>query len=179
MNTNINAVQLASKSVKIPDSPSEPVSLAADHYWSGRKGKSIIYVDIPTPEQLGMMDQPPYGSKKGDGSAEDLLWKRFNKLELKTQRAVIQAYHDEIAQAYGVKPELLTYGFSRKAGCSCGCSPGWLPQVVDPVTKRKSRLSGRTVVSITGMNAGRRAYLDGLKSERERRQAEQVIGAGI
>lgn len=179
MNTNNNAAQPAAKSVQIPGSPSEPVHLTANRYWSGSKGKSIIYVDIPTPEQLGMMDRPPYGSKKGDGSAENLLWKRFNKLELKTQRAAIQAYHNEIAQVYSVKPELLTYGFSRKAGCSCGCSPGWLPMVVDPVTKRKSRLGGRWVVNINGMNAAKRAYLDRIKAERERRLAEQVIGAGI
>jgi len=143
------------------------------------KNKSVIYVDIPYPEQLGLMDRPPYGSKKGDGTPEDKQWAEYNKVEKATQLMVINACHDEIAAAYGVPPSRLRYKFSRRAGCGCGCSPGWLPHTVQSSGKL-SRLTGTGVnIWINGMNDNKRAYLDKIKADREAREAEKLIGAGI
>lgn len=71
------------------------------------------------------MPVPPYGSTRGDGSAEDKAWKAYNRAEVANQR-------DLIEEALAQNPELATklgkLSFSRKAGCGCGCSPGFIAE---------------------------------------------------
>jgi hypothetical protein len=70
-------------------------------------------------EATGLV-RPPYGSSRGDGSAEDAAWKKYNRAELKVLRAKAEAL---------LEKEGITYGkmyWSRTAGCSCGCSPAFI-----------------------------------------------------
>ena len=69
------------------------------------------------------MDTPPYGSMRGDGSPEDKLWTRYNRLEVREMRAKLNRAMLVLSAAdgHGGGP----WAFSRKAGCSCGCSPGF------------------------------------------------------
>lgn len=77
-------------------------------------------------------DHPPYGSQRGDGSPEDKAWRRYNREEIRLQRALaaraLEALKAHGLQTYGVIVGTVETKFSRKAGCSCGCSPGLILQ---------------------------------------------------
>jgi hypothetical protein len=85
--------------------------------------KTRVYVSTPD-EGLGM-ECPPYGSWRGDGSAEDLAWKAYNKLELAAMRTLIATF-GPVFRRHTQAPETVKFSFSRKAGCSCPCSPGFV-----------------------------------------------------
>lgn len=92
---------------------------------SSKQKHSILYVDVPfSPEELkwgNITTQPPV-SVKGKDPENDKAWRKYNKAEVSMERFVIQqAAKDGVLDEDFVK-EL---NFSRKAGCSCGCSPGW------------------------------------------------------
>lgn len=72
-------------------------------------------------------EHPPYGYK-GDDVDDDRCWRRYNKEERRLQREVITealAADDELAIKLGDPSKLR---WSRKAGCACGCSPGWIAE---------------------------------------------------
>lgn len=76
------------------------------------------------PEEIygsGFTCRPEY-SIKGENPDNDKLWKKYNRFEVATQKKLI-----EKAIELKLIPEDVLEGlsFSRKAGCSCGCSPGW------------------------------------------------------
>lgn len=82
------------------------------------KPKLFIF-DAPNPEDLvtGGMERPPYGTK-GENAENDKAWRKYNRIELKAMRA----FAEPIAAHYGADK----ISYSRKAGCSCGCSPGFI-----------------------------------------------------
>lgn len=92
----------------------------------GSKQKhTILYISNPfSPEELnwkGITEQPPH-SVKGDDPDNDKIWRKYNKAEVDLQRIIInQAVQDGlIAEDFAKQLK-----WSRKAGCQCGCSPGW------------------------------------------------------
>lgn len=78
---------------------------------------------VPDPEEIsycGITAQPRY-SLKGEDKANDKAWRIYNRAEVSLQRMVIERLVLE-----GVIPAFFSkFTFSRTAGCSCGCSPGW------------------------------------------------------
>ena len=93
--------------------------------YGSRQKHTILYVVNPfDPEDLkhsGITKRPEY-SAKGDNTELDKEWKRYNKAELMIQKRIIsQAVRDGLLDTDLAK-ELK---WSRKAGCACGCSPGW------------------------------------------------------
>lgn len=64
------------------------------------------------------MERPKY-SIKGEDPENDRLWVAYNRLELKLMREKIATAFEEA----GIEGKL---SFSRKAGCSCGCSAGFI-----------------------------------------------------
>jgi len=90
-----------------------------------RQKHTILYISNPfSPEDLkhsGITKQPEY-SHKGEDKELDKEWKRYNKAELMIQKRIIsQAVQDGLLD----KDLAQELKWSRKAGCSCGCSPGW------------------------------------------------------
>lgn len=87
---------------------------------------TTLHVSCPfDPEEVkhsGFTKRPDY-SLKGDNKELDKEWRRYNKAELLLQRRIIAK-----AVADGMIPEQIIQEakWSRKAGCSCGCSPGWI-----------------------------------------------------
>lgn len=67
----------------------------------------------------------PGPSVRGDGSDADRAWKRYNREERRLQREVID---EVLAQDTELANHLGRLTWSRKAGCSCGCSPGWIAE---------------------------------------------------
>lgn len=81
----------------------------ADSY---RAIKHLVFVSgTPDPD----MPMPAY-SIKGNDPANDAAWRAYNNREIAIMRAAA-------AEALDLDPAELR--FSRKAGCSCGCSPGF------------------------------------------------------
>lgn len=85
--------------------------------YGERSVKPRVFVTVDEDEIP--MERPPYGSSRGDGSAEDKLWRKYNKLERDLMRAKAEAVLGEL----GITAKLT---FSRTAGCSCPCSPGFV-----------------------------------------------------
>jgi hypothetical protein len=85
--------------------------------------RARVYVTIPwDPEDVqvnGITERPPY-SVKGTNPANDNLWKRYNQAEVRLMREAVDK-----AMELDLIPRD-SYSFSRKAGCSCGCSPGMI-----------------------------------------------------
>lgn len=71
-------------------------------------------------------EHPPY-SLKGEDAANDAAWRKYNREEVRLQKALAERGLAALKQTEGFR--LFGSGelrFSRKAGCSCGCSPGML-----------------------------------------------------
>lgn len=86
-----------------------------------KTGRIRVYVsgqDEPT-------SPVPGPSVRGDGSDADQAWRRYNREEIRLMREVVE-------EAFAADPELAEQlgkvVFSKKAGCSCGCSPGFIAE---------------------------------------------------
>lgn len=77
-----------------------------------RYSKARAYVWYPTEQFCG--EAPPF-SMKGEDPANDKAWRAYNKREVAVMR--------DILALLGV--DTTEWSFSRKAGCGCGCSPGF------------------------------------------------------
>jgi hypothetical protein len=89
-------------------------------YYRGFRKATRIYVDVPNEAaeaRSGIkLDSLRY-TQKGDDKAMDALWRKFNKAEADLRKEAALAWLTE----HGVKD--VQVRFSRKGGCSCGCSP--------------------------------------------------------
>jgi len=99
---------------------SKPGSYGRSH----SKHSVYVWSDLEPLEIYGMKE-PEY-SVKGENPELDKAWRKYNKAEQEIQRAIIQ-------EALTLHPELFDnpegLKWSRKAGCACGCSPGWKTSV--------------------------------------------------
>jgi hypothetical protein len=88
----------------------------------GRRARAYVEID---PADVPI-EQPPYGSVRGDGSDEDKAWAAFNRAEITAMRRKLAEVTPVLEAAYAL-PSGATWQFSRKAGCSmCDCSPGFV-----------------------------------------------------
>jgi len=84
-----------------------------------------VYVHGTCPEQLGLVDAKPLYTHRGDDPENDKAWKSYNRDEVRVMRAFADRALPDACNALGIDvPIELKY--SRKAGCSCGCSPGFI-----------------------------------------------------
>lgn len=100
------------------------VSIRPEPYGSKQK-HTILYISNPfDPEELkysGITKRPEY-TRRGDFPEIDKEWKVYNKAELQTQKKIIaKAVQDGLIDS----KLAIELKFSKKAGCACGCSPGW------------------------------------------------------
>jgi hypothetical protein len=79
------------------------------------------YVSIRDVE-LG--DHPPY-SMRGDDPENDKAWRAYNRAELNAMKLKLSRVSAVLELAFGKEPGA-AWSFSRKAGCSCPCSPGFI-----------------------------------------------------
>lgn len=83
-----------------------------------------VELDIPTPEYTA----------RGEDPANDKAWDAYNRAEVKAMKADIEAAAKELIfrytpdQSFAAINAALTEGlkFSKRAGCSCGCSAGFV-----------------------------------------------------
>lgn len=89
-------------------------------------GRHVLYVDAPDPEEFGYPTHPEY-CLKGDNEKVDREWRKYNRLAVEIMKAFAFPHLKEAMTALGINwlPDASEYKFSRKAGCSCGCSPGF------------------------------------------------------
>lgn len=115
---------------KIPYYGEANCELKLDISWRNDKtnrNRGTLHISLPwSPEEIpgsGWTEHPPYGSTKGEDPQVDKLWKRYNRAELALQK---QALGLAAQQGWLTVEEVAEAKWSRKAGCSCGCSPGWI-----------------------------------------------------
>lgn len=83
--------------------------------------KTRVYVDIDHLE-VGL-PTPPYGPK-GDDTANDAAWRRYNRREVEVMATRRDRAFTALSRYLGEPAP--AFRFSRKAGCSCGCSSGFI-----------------------------------------------------
>jgi hypothetical protein len=83
-----------------------------------------VYVQIPDVD-LGM-EHPAFGSVRGSGTDDDKAWRKYNRLEMKVMRALIETFVSLIRTLTEFDETDIGFRFSRKAGCTCPCSPGFV-----------------------------------------------------
>lgn len=97
-----------------------------DH-WADRKlTKTRIYTDVTeqeVKEQYGL-DKPEY-TIYGEDPENDKAWKKYNRAEVAIMKTKVTNMLHSFVDFDGV-----TVKFSRKAGCSCPCSPGFVASVL-------------------------------------------------
>ena len=87
-------------------------------------GKTRVYAS--NADSAIEMEEPPYGSTRGDGSPEDAAWRKYNNLERRAMRTMIDAARPVLAALTSL-PADAKASFSRHAGCNmCPCSPGFI-----------------------------------------------------
>jgi hypothetical protein len=79
------------------------------------------YVDI---SDVNLGGHPPY-SMKGDDPTNDAAWRAFNRKELNAMKLKLSRVRPVLERVFGMAPGAF-WSFSRKAGCSCSCSPGFV-----------------------------------------------------
>jgi len=77
---------------------------------------SISAEDVPLPI-------PPLFAEDGE-TPNDAAWAAYNRAEVRVMRTRLREAH-AVMRAAGYAPDG-SYAFSRKAGCGCGCSPGFI-----------------------------------------------------
>lgn len=65
------------------------------------------------------VEQPLY-TLRGEDPENDKAWDRFNRLQVRLIKEPVRAWLD----AHGMSD--VKVNWSRKAGCSCGCSPAFI-----------------------------------------------------
>lgn len=103
-----------------------------DHGTSGRarNSKTRIYTgatEEEIKEQFGL-DRPAY-SRMGEDPVLDAAWRAYNRAEIAVMRAKVTTWLREAGCDVTVK-------FSRHAGCSCSCAPGF---IADKMIRRGNR----------------------------------------
>lgn len=147
--------------------------------WKHRSKKSMIMVSGPSPTELTGLPQPKY-TIKGQDPAVDKLWRKYNRIELSVQRAFLDLKHRELLSAFGfaVGDGRLQFKWSRTAGCSCGCSPGWLPY--RDGRRIHSAVDGkRVVVSIAAVTPAMKTAMQEQKATTASKSAELMLAGGI
>lgn len=97
--------------------------------WDGRNKWGMTRVYTPWVETN--MELPTF-SIKGQDKEADRKWKKYNKEEVRLMRVILDDVkeglrvsgntdHEQIVEMLSNYPR-----FSRKAGCSCSCSPGFI-----------------------------------------------------
>lgn len=88
--------------------------------WSrSRQKKSRLYYG-ETGVMLKVVGDHPGYSRRGDDAENDKAWRKYNRTESELARAAIEAAFPQFGKS----------SFSRYAGCSCPCSPGFISQVL-------------------------------------------------
>jgi hypothetical protein len=122
------------------------VRVARDTDWKARNNKMRAYVWGPGDEldetnlervakQVGA---PNIYTKRGDYPLLDKAWDAHNKMIVAAKRSALEV----VLNAIKADTDKLKIKFSRKAGCSCGCSPGFIiegeaPRGTDMFIERK------------------------------------------
>jgi len=103
------------------------------HSWQDRRAPKTVRVYAPSVEPE--MEMPPFG-RKGENADNDKAWRDYNREELRLMREELElalkeakaeaAVRDEGVWAPVIEALEMKLRFSRKAGCSCPCSPGFI-----------------------------------------------------
>lgn len=89
--------------------------------YPSKNRKTRVHAPVSRAEVLERfgLELPPF-SVKGKDPEVDIAWRKYNRAEITIMRERARKWLDD----NGLSDVKLS--FSRKAGCSCGCSPGFI-----------------------------------------------------
>jgi hypothetical protein len=139
------------------------------HFYPDKQKHTIVSLfGAPDPEELnfnGIACRPEPSIKRED-PVNDKLWRKYNKAEKILQMELMK---EAVRKGLMEEEVLQDLTFSRKAGCSCGCSPGWVKRDY----KRRSLFLTLVVPSKQKkLDESRKEY---LSQQEERTMASMVI----
>ena len=105
----------------------EDLQVRFSRYNEKRTKTSVIFCwNQPDPT----LTRPPYGSK-GEDAENDLLWRRYNREELRIQRAQIFRGLRLLGVELPGKTDSKKLPWNKHAGCAmCPCSKGFTPPTI-------------------------------------------------
>jgi hypothetical protein len=121
-----NQVTTTDSGITSITTPSFTIRLRPRHF-----GEKIAKVRVYVPSVEPEMEYPPY-TLRGEDPAIDKAWRAYHREEIRLMRQELQAVCEELeggeTEAERLVISLLDDGlkFSRKAGCPCGCSAGFV-----------------------------------------------------
>ncbi|QOP66641.1 hypothetical protein SEA_LAHQTEMISH_50 [Microbacterium phage Lahqtemish] len=124
MNSNDKTMTIEADGFKLT------IILHPAHTWQ-RKTKTRIYVsgqddvDFSAAWEL-LREKDP----QNIGASEEVnaLFRKLNRQEVKNMKAVVEELRQTSEEADAVLSVGGRLTFSKKAGCSCGCSPAFVPE---------------------------------------------------
>lgn len=118
------AVNVNGKAYVVSTVPEDRPKRVRVHVWSDVNDQLL---PVPTEAEFGCNVH----TLRGVNAALDAAWDKHNRSWIKAKRAVMEAVFNALTTEeraeLGVAHGGLT--FSRKAGCTCGCSPGFMSTV--------------------------------------------------
>lgn len=104
------------------------VERESDRFTAKYHRKSRLYVGSIEKRHEPLKAQQetlPSPKDRGEDPANDKAYDEYNRAYLKAARVEVRAVLDALV-AGGLLREVPKFSFSRKAGCSCPCSPGFI-----------------------------------------------------
>ena len=116
----------------LPNRPAAQVEL--ENYrvlidWT--PSRTQAYPRIYGPSVAPDMEMPPF-SIKGEDADVDALWRKYNREEVLLMKEEILKAAAELAEdprTEYLAAAMMEIRFSRTAGCSCACSPGFISKL--------------------------------------------------
>lgn len=147
-----------------------PLTIKTRNYqtWEreSRQKHTIVYVGNPydVEEVFPNMTQPEI-TQKGENLENDKAWRKYNKAEVAIQKRII-----DVAVADGLLDQTIAQGlkFSRTAGCSCGCSAGWI-----------SRDYGRRSIWLTARSPRKEAKRAEIRAEAQSKYESDTLSSMV
>lgn len=102
-----------------PDMKWNPRLESYSAWRRSQEKKARLYYSEKGVMQSVIGDSPAY-TIKGQDAGVDAAWRKYNRTESELARAAIEAAFPQFGKS----------SFSRYAGCSCPCSPGFISQVL-------------------------------------------------
>lgn len=93
------------------------IIMRAHDPWRLRKSRVFVAFE----EAPDMVDPGGWGSQRGVDPTVDAACDQYKRAQVKTKRR----YAEEALRRRGYETKIV---FSRTAGCSCGCSPGFVAE---------------------------------------------------
>lgn len=106
------------------ETKTEMTSSYTARYERAKKGRLYVHLKDATDYPTGPICSTE-GCECGNREVDHKVWKNYRRAEISRMRTAVE----QAVEAGQLVPSILQHGmlnYSSKAGCSCGCSPGFI-----------------------------------------------------